>query len=278
MYKTCYVNGRYLNFSEAKLHIEDRSTQFADGIYEVLRFEKLHLYFLEEHLNRMYSSLEKINLHFNVSKKTITILINNVISKNKIGSGLVYIQISRGIAPRNHAFPAKSSPSLIIYVLPLKKPTLEQQTIGEFAITSQDIRWSKCDIKSTSLLGNVLLKQEAKSKGAFEVIMHRDGYVTEGSSTNVFIVKNNTLITRGLDNYVLPGITRKKILECAKRNNIALQERLFTIEELAAADEVFISSTSIKILPITTVDSYKIGNGTPGQLTQNLSKLFSIIN
>jgi len=256
------------------IQIEDRGYQFGDGVYEVIRIYNGKCFELDNHLERMVSSARKIKLSLPYSIFEIKKNLMELVNKEEILDGKIYIQITRGKSVRKHHLPKEPSPILIAYVEELPRPFKKIQN-GVNAILSEDIRWTRCDIKSLNLLGNVLLKQEAKDNNCEEAILHRNKIITEGSSTNVFIVKNSKIQTHPENNFILNGITRQKIINIAHNNNFIISEEAFTIEELLNADEVFITSTTLELIPIIKVDNKVIGNGFPGTTTQKFQNIFN---
>ena len=258
---------------ETHIDIEDRAYQFGDGIYEVIRVYHGKTFYMKEHLERLEKSAKKIRINLPYSLKRLEELLNQLIKQNDFTQGNIYLQVSRGTAPRTHAFPANSTPLLIAYPQPAKRPVKEQAE-GISAITVKDIRWLLCDIKSLNLLGAVLAKQEAYDHHCKEAIFIRDGIVTEGSSTNLFIVKDGMLLTHPADHFILHGITRKITLQLADQLQIPVSEKKFDKDALFDADEIFITSTTMEICPVVEVDKKRIGNGKPGQITKRLQEAF----
>lgn len=227
-----------------------------------------------EHLRRLFESAEKIEMQVPYQLETILELLENLITKNQLSMGTIYMQITRGAAPRNHAFPTvETDPVFIAYTREVARPVGNMKT-GVKAILTEDIRWLKCDIKSLNLLGNLLAKQKAVKAGCFEAIQHRGNQVTEGSVSNVSIVKDGVVKTHPADHLILNGITRQKVLEICARNDISSVETVFTVEDLRNADEVFLSGTTVELMPIIEIDGEKVGDGVPGPVTIKLQKLF----
>lgn len=271
-----FLNGQFIERTLAKVDIEDRGNVFGDGIYEVIRVYKGQPFTLEEHLQRIMQSGEKIRLNMPYDTEQMSTIIKQLISENSLDLGIVYVQITRGATSRQHAFPGDDVPATFFaYTKPLKRPS-EQHNNGVKAKTEEDIRWLKCDIKSLNLLGNILAKQNAVHNGCFEAIFVRDGFVTEGSSSNIHIVKNGIVKTHPANNLILNGITRLVMLKQCEKINIEVEESPFTEIELLAADEVFLTSTTSEIIPIVEVDGQKIGNGIVGPMTKKLQQSFEI--
>lgn len=268
------LNGDLIERSEAKVDIEDRGYQFGDGVYEVIRVYNGKMFTADEHLERLLESGKKIELNIPYSKDQLKQMLAEMIERNNLELGIVYMQFSRGTSPRNHAYPgADVAPVLTAYTRETTRP-VGSMINGVKAILIEDIRWLRCDIKSLNLLGNIMAKQKAAQSGCFEAIQHRGDTVTEGSSSNIAIVKDGTLYTHPATNLILNGITRRKINEICRENGIALKESAFSKEDLLAADEVFMSSTSAEITPITEIEGKPVGNGSPGLITNKLQNLF----
>jgi D-alanine transaminase len=268
------INGEFVERSNAKVDIEDRGYQFGDGIYEVIRIYNGKMFTVKEHLERFFRSAESISISLEFTIEQLAAQLQELIVKSNLKLGIIYMQATRGVAPRTHAFPAKKVPSILVaYTKELERP-LQKLENGVQAILVEDIRWLRCDIKSLNLLGNVLAKQKASENGCYEAIQSRGQEVTEGSSSNIFIVKNGVIYTHVSDNLILKGITKDVILNICADNGIQLEERTFTREELAAADEVFLSSTTSEVMPVIAIDGKAFNNGEPGPVTRNLQALF----
>ena len=272
MPRYAYVNGRFLRHDEAAVHIEDRGYQFADGVYEVVAVDDGRLIDAEPHLDRLDRSLGELRIGRPTSRPVLRILIDELIRRNRLRAGIVYIQITRGVAPRDHKFPAGAAPVLVMTTKRSKPLPAGALDSGVGVITIPDIRWKRCDIKSVSLLPNVLGKQQATEAGAFEAWMvDADGFVTEGTSTNAWIVTaDGTLVTRTADSAILSGITRGALVELVRQAGYGFAERRFTLAEAAAAREAFLTSTTSFVLPITRIDGAAVGDGKPGPLTRRL--------
>jgi D-alanine transaminase len=268
------LNGQLINRKEAKVDIEDRGYQFGDGVYEVIRVYNGKMFTAEEHMERFAKSSASIGITLPFTANQITGMLEELIQKNNLQLGIVYMQVTRGVAPRVHNFPAEDTvPTLAAYTKEMPRPQ-EGLEKGVKTILTEDIRWLRCDIKSLNLLGNILAKQKAAEQGCYEAIQHRGQDVTEGSSSNIFIVKNGVVSTHPSDNLILKGITKDVILQLCLANDIRVEERTFTLEELAAADEVFLSSTTSEVMPIVEMDGSTIGEGGPGPITRKLQELF----
>ena len=269
-----FLNGRFIDRTQAKVDIEDRGNVFGDGIYEVIRVYNGQLFALEEHLRRLMKSGENIRLNIPYDVEQIKAIIKQLISENNLDLGIVYIQVTRGATSRQHPFPGAEVPATFFaYSKPLKRP-INQLENGIKAKTEEDIRWLKCDIKSLNLLGNILAKQNAADQGCFEAIFLRDGFVTEGSSSNIHIVKNGVVKTHPANHLILNGVTRLVMLNQCEKMNIETVETPFTAVELLDADEAFLTSTTSEIIPIIEVNGQKIAKGLVGAITTKLQQSY----
>ncbi|UTR12104.1 D-amino-acid transaminase [Evansella sp. LMS18] len=260
--------------SDVNADIEDRGYQFGDGVYEVIRVFNGKCFMMEEHLERLERSASEIRLSLSYSVDELTNKLEELCRHNSLKEGIIYVQITRGTAPRAHEFPGPEVlPCLTAYTKELKRP-LELQKKGVRVSVGEDIRWLRCDIKSLNLLGNVLGKQKAADEGSYELIQHRDGSVTEGSATNTFIVKNSIQYTHPANNLILNGITRQLVLKLCRKLNLQVVEEAFTVDSLMAADEVFITSTTNDIMPVVKVGDTKVGTGIPGPMTLKLQMAY----
>ena len=270
-----YIDGKYLNYEDSKIHINDRGYHFGDAVYEVIVFNKNIFYDFDGHIQRLFKSLTSLEIKFSLSSSSLKIIINNLIRLNKANIGSVYIQVSRGVAERNHSFHGLNIKPILTIIVS-KKSNIENDLNGVKAITLNDNRWSRPDIKTTQLLPNVLAKTLANKNNAYESIFIDDeGFVTEGSSSNIWVLnKENQLITRNLDGKILSGITRNSISLFAKKNNITVVEKKFTQTELYNAKEVFLTSASSFIMPIVQIDDQNINQGLVGNVSLELRKLY----
>ncbi|WP_163653422.1 D-amino-acid transaminase [Listeria sp. PSOL-1] len=270
------VNDQLLERDQAFVDIEDRGYQFGDGVYEVVRLYNRRFFTFNEHIDRLYESAAKIELAIPFSKDTLRELLTTLVKENDIHTGNVYLQVSRGIQmPRNHIIPDDFPLEGVLTASTTEVPrNLEKFVSGGSAITAEDVRWLRCDIKSISLLGNIMAKNKAHKAGALEAILHRGDIVTECSASNVMIIKDGELWTHQSDNLILNGITRQVILDVARKNGITVHEADFTLADLHGADEVFISSTTLEITPITAIDGTVIGNGLRGPISARLHELY----
>lgn len=270
MTRISFLNDSFIDHSNAYVHIEDRGMQFADGVYEVILFYKNKLIDNEWHLDRLFRSLGEINIKLDLSYEKLSNICLELCKRNNLQDASIYIQITRGATSRNQLIPNGLTPTVIITVSPIKLTTLDELEKGYSAVTLEDIRWQRCDIKSISLLASSLTKQKAIDMGYSEAIFTRNNIVTECSFSNLFIVDNNNLVTKNLDNQVLAGITRRRIIALAKESGIEVIERPFSSEELIKAKEVFATSTTLLIRPLTKINNTIIGNGNCGQITRRL--------
>ncbi|WP_374653021.1 D-amino-acid transaminase [Dongia sp.] len=275
MGRLAYVNGRYVPHAQAMVHVEDRGYQFADGVYEVVPVIDGVLIDEEPHLDRLEYSLNELMIAWPVTRPVLKLILRELMARNGLARGIIYLQVTRGVAPRDHKFPAQAKSALVITTKRLAPPS-EAVLRNGVAISSQpDIRWTRRDIKSLSLLPNVLAKQAAFEAKAFEAwLVDAQGAVTEGSSTNAWIVKGGEVVTYPKNNDILGGITRLSLLELAGRTGVKLVERSFTLAEALAADEAFITSSSAFVLPVTSIDGKKVGEGRPGPVTLQLRQIY----
>ncbi len=268
-----YYNGEYVNHDEMKIKSGDRAFYFGDGVYEVVRIYDGRFFTLDEHTDRLLASAEEVMIR-GLERENIIGIMHEIKERNGIANGALYIQVSRGIAPRDHSFPDGGRPVIYASIREAGRPSAQMEE-GVSAVTTEDYRWLKCHVKSLNLLANVMEKQYAVENGAKETIMHRDGVVTEGSSTNVFMVKNDILFTHPADNFILNGITRREVLGLAEENDIEYREEGFTVSDMSEADEVFYTSTTQEITPVIKIDGRAVGDGSAGALTKKLQSLFN---
>ena len=278
MVRSSYVNGRYVYHNHAQLHIEDRATQFSDGVYEVIAIISGVLIDYELHQQRLLRSLKELEIELPTTPRVLRLILQEVVRRNRIKSGLCYLQISRGIAPRNHAFPTAVRPSLIV-TAKHSQPAGGKATIdGVTVVTVPDIRWRRRDIKAISLLPNVLAKEKAAKSQAFEAWLvegEQEQTVVEGSSSNAWMINTHgELITHPAGHKILSGITRNRLISLAVDNGIKVIEEPFSIAQAKGASETFLTSTSSFVVPVTSVDGSKIGDGTPGPVTRSLVKMY----
>jgi D-alanine transaminase len=276
--RIAYVNGRYVPHRNAAVHVEDRGYQFADGVYEVCEVRDGMLVDARRHLDRLERSLAELRIRMPMSRAALGVVLRETVRRNRVRGGIVYLQITRGVARRDHAFPPASvAPSVVVTARSLdsaaRDSTAEQ---GISVITVPENRWPRVDIKSVSLLPNVLAKQAAHAAGASEAwFVDGRGYVTEGSSTNAWIVtRDGKILTRPADHGILRGITRTVLLDVIAAHQLTLEERAFTVEEAYAAREAFVTSASQLVMPVVSIDARPVGNGAPGLVATALRRDF----
>jgi D-alanine transaminase len=276
MPRIAYVNGRYVPHAEAAVHIEDRGYQFADGVYEVIAINAGRLIDETGHLDRLGRSLGELSIAWPMPRRPLQFVMREVIRRNGIVNGMIYLQVTRGVARRDHPFPQGVAPSLVMTARRAKPAPTTPVTKGVGVITFPDIRWARCDIKSISLLPNVLGKQAARQAGAFEGWMvDGKGLVTEGTSTNAWIVTNqDQLVTRDVGQAILNGITRLAVIRLAAESGLDLVERPFSVAEAKAAREAFVTSTTSLVQPVVTIDGEPVGDGKPGRVALLLRRAY----
>lgn len=278
MPRIAYVNGRYVPHGQAMVHIEDRGYQFADGVYEVCEVRHGVIVDLTRHLDRLNRSLSELRIAWPMSRTALIVVIRETLRRNHVRNGLFYLQVTRGVARRDHVFPAADTPASIV----VTAKSTDQSAIarknanGIKAITLPDNRWDRVDIKSVGLLPNALARQQAKEAGAQEAIfVDADGMVTEGAATNVWMVdKDGTLITRPAEQGILRGITRTTLMDVAARLSIRIEERFFSVEDMLGAREVFITAATSICFPVVSIDGTPIANGHPGSVSQKIREAF----
>jgi D-alanine transaminase len=269
-----YLNGRFLPVEEAHIPVMDRGFLFGDGVYEVIPVYDRQPFRLEEHLSRLQDSLDGIRLANPHSVAEWTALIEQIVRDAPWEDVGVYLQVTRGPGPRDHAFPREVHPTVFLMPLELTSPPARLVECGVNAITAQDIRWSRCDLKTTSLLANVLLRQLSVDAGCAETLLLRDGQLMEGASSSVFLVKDGIILAPPKTRLILPGITYDVVLELAERETMPHQVRPLADTELRGADEVWLTSSTKEILAVTTLDGQPVGNGRPGPLYRRMLALY----
>ncbi|MGN7478019.1 D-amino-acid transaminase [Solibacillus silvestris] len=267
-------NDQIVKDEEVIVDKEDRGYQFGDGVYEVVKVYNGELFTATEHIDRFYDSAEKIRIAIPYTKDKLHQLLHQLVEANNIDTGHVYFQITRGAGPRNHLFPSDAVKPVLTGNAKENPRPYENFEKGVKATFVEDIRWLRCDIKSLNLLGAVLAKQEAFEKGCYEAILHRGDVVTEGSSSNIYGIKEGVLYTHPANNLILNGITRQVIIKCAGEIGLSVSEKPMTKEQLLAMEEVIVSSTTSEVTPIVEVDGTVIGNGAPGEWTRKLQAQF----
>ena len=278
MPRIAYVNGRYVPHSDAMVHIEDRGYQFADGVYEVCEVRHGLIVDLTRHLDRLNRSLGELRIAWPMARAALILVIRETLRRNNVRNGLFYLQITRGVARRDHVFPADGTPSSIVVTAKSTDQSLiaKKNANGIKAITVRDNRWDRVDIKSVGLLPNALARQQAKEAGAQEAIyIDHNGMVKEGAATNVWIVDHDgNLVTRPAEHGILRGITRTTLMDVAAKLGVTIVERFFSVEEMMAAREVFITAATSICFPVVSIDGETIANGHPGSMSQKIREAF----
>ena len=269
-----YINNKFVNFKSAKIHIEDRGLQFADSVYEVIAVLDNNLIDLDFHLKRLKYSLRELEIKFTINKKNLNNIFLNLIKKNKTSNGIIYLQITRGIQFREHKYQKNLTPTLIVYTRNKSFNLPGKKFVGVKTITYKDLRWKRRDIKTVNLLPNIIAANMAKKKNAYEAILMQNGKVTEGTSSNIWIIKRNNLITHPANSDILKGVTRTSLLKIIKKTKLKLIEKQFTHKQLINADEVFLTSSGSFITPILKIDNKKINNGKIGNITLQLAEMY----
>ena len=274
MPRIAYVNGQYKTHMYASVHIEDRGFQFADGVYEVIYVYNEKFIDIEMHLDRLDRSLKELDIRWPVNRSALNIIIQEVVRRNSVKNGNIYLQVTRGSNNREFSYPEDLSPSLIVYARKANKDSIQTTEKGYKIVSKPDIRWKRCDIKTISLLPAVMAKQAAAEEGAIEAwLVDDDGFVTEGTSSNAWIVtEKNEIITRSTNNFILSGVTRKTILQLSQDLGLKYKERAFSLVEAKEAKEAFCTSSTALIKPIIQIDKKRIGSGTVGPVTKILIK------
>jgi len=276
--RIAYVNGRYLRRADASVNIEDRGYQFADGVYEVCEVRGGRLVDERRHMERLQRSLKELRIALPMSMPALSAILHETVRRNRIVDGIVYLQVTRGVARRDHPFPAASvKPAVVVTASRFDLAKMEAMAAdGVAVVTLPDNRWDRVDIKSIALLPNVLAKQAAREQGAREAwLVDKDGFVTEGSSSNAWIVtRQGKVVTRKADQAILKGITRAVVLEAMKAQGFELEERAFTVAEAVEAREAFLTSASQLVMPVVQIDGKPIGNGAPGLIATALRRDF----
>ncbi|VAW12874.1 D-alanine aminotransferase [hydrothermal vent metagenome] len=273
--RTAYVNGEFLPLDQAKISILDRGFLFADGVYEVSAVIDGKLVDNAAHLARLKRSLGEIELDLPISYAELEAVMAELVACDRLDEGVVYLQVTRGAAERDFAFPENAEPTLVLFTMAKTLVDPPEARTGIKIITFEEIRWARRDIKSVAMLGQVMAKQAAVAAGAFEAWFVEDGFVTEGASSSAFIVgRDGEIVTRVADRSILPGITRKAVIALAAETGLTLVERSFSVSEAKAAAEAFITSASTLVLPVIAIDGEKVGGGTPGPMVTRLRQLY----
>jgi D-alanine transaminase len=277
MLRIAYVNGRYVRHDEAVVHIEDRGYQFADGVYEVCEVARGFIMDMTRHLDRLNRSLGELQIAWPMSRKALEVVMREVVKRNRVVNGLVYLQVTRGVASRDHAFPAAARPAVVV-TSKRSDPAaaLKRAEAGLKVITVPENRWDRVDIKTVGLLPNVLARQKAKASGAQEAwFVDPDGTVKEGASTNAWIVTmDGKLVTRPAEHGILRGITRTTLFDLAGRLGLEIEERGFTVIEAKAAREAFVTAATTVVMPVVAIDGEPVANGHPGSVALSLRAAF----
>lgn len=278
MSRIAYVNGRYVRHADAAVHVEDRGYQFADGVYEVCEVRHGMIVDLTRHLDRLGRSLSELSIDWPMDRRALTLVIRQVLRKNGVTNGMFYMQVTRGVAKRDHVFPADTvKPSIVVTAKNTDRKVIDKKNAeGIRAITLPDNRWDRVDIKTVGLLPNAMARQKAKEAGAQEAIyVDAEGYVTEGAATNVWMVgQDGILRTRPAEHGILRGITRTTLLDVAAREGIEIREERFTVEDMLNAREVFITAATSICFPVVSIDGKTIGNGHHGLVSKQIREAF----
>jgi D-alanine transaminase len=269
-----YLNGAFMPSAQAQVSVFDRGFLLGDGVYEVIPVYDGKYFELDAHLNRLQSSLDGVRMQNPMTSEEWKGVLEELVERNGSGDQSVYLQVTRGVAPRDHVFPENVRPTAFAMSNPLSAVPEKYKLKGIKAITLPDIRWSRCDVKAITLLPNSLLKQQALEAGAQEALLIRDGFLTEGAASNAYVVIDGTIYTSPKDEKVLPGITRDVVLKLAKENNLPLIEQAPSLEQLQSADEIWMSSSTKEVLPITELDGKAVGQGEPGAVWQQMDALY----
>jgi D-alanine transaminase len=269
-----FLNNEFVAAAKARVSVFDRGFLFGDGVYEVVPVINHTLIDKEYFLQRLDHSLQVVGIKWPFKREKYIAVLEDLIQRNNLKEGGVYTQVTRGVAPRDFAYPKECSPSCMAFTIAKKLIDNPLAQSGVTVVTVEEIRWKRRDVKSIALLGQCIAKQQATEKGGFEGWMVEDGYVTEGTSSTAYIVKDDTVITRPLSHSILPGIRRKSLLQLAKNEGIAIKERLFTVSEALEADEAMLSSATTLVLPVIKIDNHIIGNGKPGKMAGRLRRLY----
>jgi D-alanine transaminase len=278
MSRIAYVNGRYVPHNSASVHIEDRGYQFADGVYEVCEVARGYIIDMPRHLDRLGRSLGELRISWPMGRKPLEMVLREVVRRNKVVNGLVYLQVTRGVAKRDHFFPSADTAPAIVVTAKRTDPRAASKKAakGISVITVPENRWERVDIKSVGLLPNVLARQKAKEAGAQEAwFLDTDGTVKEGAATNAWIVTGEgVLVTRPAESGILRGITRATVMDIAARHNIKVEERSFSVEEALSAREAFITAATTVVMPVVAIDGHPVANGHPGSIALSLREAF----
>ncbi len=276
MARLAYVDGRYVAHNAASVHVEDRGFQFSDGVYEVISIVGRRLIDMEGHLDRLERSLKALDMPEPVSRPVLAMIMRELVTRNRVREGIIYLQVTRGVAPRDHKFPAGLKPTLVMTTKHVDFLNQKRLSDGVKVISIPDIRWGRCDIKAVALLPNCMGKTQAASAGAYEAWqVDTEGFVTEGTSSNAWILtRDNVLKTRGLGPDILRGVTRDSLMRIAAEEGVTVVEEAFTVEEARDAREAFVTSATSFLTPVVKIDDRVIGNGAPGSLSCRLQRWY----
>jgi D-alanine transaminase len=274
MTETVYLNGEFMPLDKARVPVLDRGFIFGDGVYEVIPVYSRHAFRLPQHLQRLGRSLEAIRIANPHSDAEWTRLIGDIVARNAGEDQSVYLQVTRGVAKRDHAFPREAKPTVFVMSGPLVTPARELVESGVPCITGLDYRWLKCDVKSVSLLGNCLLRQSAADAGAAEIVLFRNGHLTEASASNVFAIRGGKLLSPPKNHLILPGITYDVVIELAEATGIPVELREISEAEVRGADELWLTSSTREVIAIVALDGKPVGTGKPGPLFRKLYQAF----
>lgn len=278
MPRIAYVNGRYLPHAEAAVHIEDRGYQFADGVYEVCEVARGYIVDMTRHLDRLNRSLSELEIGWPVNRRALQLIMGEVVRRNHVKNGLVYLQVTRGVAPRDHVFPSAATRPALVVTAKRSDPAAatKKSEIGLKVITVPENRWDRVDIKTVGLLPNVLARQKAKLAGAQEAwFVDADGTVKEGAATNAWIVtRDGRLVTRPAEFGILRGVTRTTVFEVATKLGLEIEERGFSVDEAKGAREAFMTAATMVVMPIVAIDGQPVANGHPGSVALSLRDAF----
>ncbi len=271
MGEIAYLDGRFAPLAETRVSALDRGFIFGDAVYEVIPVYAGRLFRLDEHLDRLHASMAAIRIDPPLERAAWVSMLETLVARNGGGRQAVYVQVTRGAAPRDHAFPPQARPTVFAMTRHVEEVAVPQPAR---AITLQDIRWLRCDIKATSLLPNVLLRQQAVELGAADAILLRDGFVTEGAATSVFVVRGDAIVTPPKGHLLLPGITRDVVVELARENGLSVAEAPITEAQLREADEIWLTSSTTEVVPVVELDGRPVGRGSPGPMWERVRALF----
>jgi D-alanine transaminase len=272
-----FINGRFVSWQDATVSIDDRGFQFGDAVYEVIRIYRGTPFQLEAHLVRLDRSARELSIPEPYSRAQWKQWIQHGLGLAGYQEAKIYIQITRGVAPREHSFPSQSRPTIVMTIRELQGLPSEVRRIGVAACTREDLRWGRCDIKSVNLLANVLAREEARKAGVFETIFVRDGLVMEGALSNVMVVRDGVVMTAPEGPQILSGVTRTVVLDLVKKEDIPIEERSIPLDTLYAADEVFLTGTTLEVLGVVQIDGKTIGSGQPGPVTKTLADRWALL-